>query len=76
MARAAPSVPTTTTPNTSHDPTRVICSTIRLRYRPLDQAFATIAGLGFAEIDFRALAEIGCTGGCSVELARRDVTEF
>lgn len=34
---------------------RVICSTITLRYLPLDQALAAIAGLGFTEIDLGAL---------------------
>ncbi len=34
---------------------RVICSTITLRYLPLDQALSTIADLGFTEIDLGAL---------------------
>jgi sugar phosphate isomerase/epimerase len=37
------------------DPTRVICSTITLRYLPLDKALEIIAGLGFSEIDLGAL---------------------
>ncbi len=43
------------TPDTTLDPTRVICSTITLRHLPLDQALTTIAALGFAEIDLGAL---------------------
>ena len=34
---------------------RVICSTITLRYLPLDQALGAIADLGFTEIDLGAL---------------------
>jgi len=34
---------------------RVICSTITLRYLPLDQALSAIADLGFTEIDLGAL---------------------
>jgi sugar phosphate isomerase/epimerase len=41
--------------DTNLDPTRVICSSITLRHLPLDAALATIAGLGFAEIDLGAL---------------------
>ncbi len=37
------------------NPDRVICSTITLRHLPLDEALATIAGLGFTEIDLGAL---------------------
>ena len=33
----------------------MICSTITLRYLPLDQALGAIAGLGFTEIDLGAL---------------------
>ena len=33
----------------------MICSTITLRYLPLDQALSTIADLGFTEIDLGAL---------------------
>lgn len=44
-----------TTTGTRLDPTRVICSSITLRHLPLDQALATIAGLGFTEIDLGAL---------------------
>ena len=44
-----------TTTGTLLDPTRVICSSITLRHLPLDKALATIAGLGFAEIDLGAL---------------------
>ena len=35
--------------------TRLGCSTISFRHQPLPQALATIAGLGFAEIDLGAL---------------------
>ncbi len=46
---------TTTAPGAPLDPARVICSSITLRHLPLRQALATIAGLGFAEIDLGAL---------------------
>ena len=48
-------IPTAMTRDTPLDPARVICSSITLRHLPLDQALATIAGLGFAEIDLGAL---------------------
>ena len=48
-------IPTAMTPEAPLDPARVICSSITLRHLPLDQALATIAGLGFAEIDLGAL---------------------
>ena len=48
-------LPTAMTPDTNLDPARVICSSITLRHLPLDQALATIASLGFAEIDLGAL---------------------
>lgn len=47
--------PTATAPDVHLDPSRVICSTITLRHLPLDEALATIAGLGFTEIDLGAL---------------------
>lgn len=48
-------IPTAMTRDTPLDPARVICSSITLRHLPLDHALATIAGLGFAEIDLGAL---------------------
>ena len=48
---------------------RLGCSTISFRHQPLPEALATIAGLGFTEIDLGALPGVCDHVPCGLDMA-------